>query len=543
MVNDSPQSGDAPPPVRDKQIRVVAVVVLLGVVLTGLVSWTTHRIDRDNERALLQRQTDQAAAGLEAAITLVVSPFGSAAAVAQATDGDPARFKTYIGGDIARQRNFVHAALFRHVGARFTQITSLGDTPVLAAGSRPVVDLLDYAVTHRTSFAARAVPTSKTPHLIYCVASLDGRYVVYIERAINANRRVSPQRRGVFADLHYATYVGRTNDTAAMQVTDRDTKDLPLSGTVARAYIRFGNTYVTLETSAAEHLGDALTRWLPLITLLGGVALTAAVAIVSGQMLRRRAAAEADTRTIRTLYEQLDASYTELHDNAETLQRALLPRYNPHIPGVEIASKYVAGARGVDIGGDWYSVIQVDDDHFGFVVGDVSGHGVEAAALMGRLRFTLRAYLLEGHGPDVALEMCSRDLDMRKDGHMATVLCGRARLSDRTVTLASAGHLNPLIIADGTAGFANAPTGRPLGISHTTYETTSVTMAPGSALIAFTDGLVERRGETLDTGLERLAQSIAVTGPLTTVLDDVLVSMTPNGAEDDIAILALRWAG
>ena len=101
----------------------------------------------------------------------------------------------------------------------------------------------------------------------------------------------------------------------------------------------------------------------------------------------------------------------------------------------------------MDIGGDWYSIIQLDDNRFGFVVGDVSGRGIDAATHMARVRFTLRAYLIEGHRPNVALDLSTRQLDLQADGHFTTVLIGVGDLAAGRITLANAGHLNPVVLS------------------------------------------------------------------------------------------------
>ena len=142
------------------------------------------------------------------------------------------------------------------------------------------------------------------------------------------------------------------------------------------------------------------------------------------QVVRSRDRAESDTKTITALYEKVDALYGEQRDLAIDLQRALLPKIIPDIPGLQVAAEYTAGVKGIDIGGDWYSLIGIGDDNFAFVVGDVSGHGVDAVAEMARARFTLRAYLIDGNPPHVALEKCSRQFDIANDGHIVTVIAG-----------------------------------------------------------------------------------------------------------------------
>ncbi len=138
--------------------------------------------------------------------------------------------------------------------------------------------------------------------------------------------------------------------------------------------------------------------------------------------------------------------------------------------------------------------------------------------------------------------MCSRQIDVGSDGHFATVLVGVADLESREITLANAGHMKPLIVSGTTSEYVVTPVGLPLGVAAGTYETTTVRLDHGSAFMVFTDGLVERRSESIEVGLERLAQ--AVTVPWVT-LDDLLTTvvsqMAHHGAEDDIAVLAFKW--
>ena len=291
-------------------------------------------------------------------------------------------------------------------------------------------------------------------------------------------------------------------------------------------------------------MGGALGEVLPWIFLVGGTVLTVAAAAAAAELVRRGRDAEQAADTIAGLYSRLDSLYGKQHTIAETLQRALLPRSNPNIPGLEIASRYIAGADGVDIGGDWYGCIALDDGHFSFVVGDVSGRGLSAATVMARLRFTIRAYLLEGHAPEVVLGMCSRQLDLEEDGHFSTVLVGVGDLTSGEVTLASAGHPAPLVLSRSRPQYVALEPGLPLGIEPSIYVSTKLSLSPGSTLVAFTDGLVERRGESIEEGLGRLAQAAArPAGTLDELISSLIDQLAQSGAEDDIAVLAVRWRG
>jgi serine phosphatase RsbU (regulator of sigma subunit) len=208
---------------------------------------------------------------------------------------------------------------------------------------------------------------------------------------------------------------------------------------------------------------------------------------------------------------------------------------------MEFAVKYEPGAQGLEIGGDWYSIDAIDDAHFVFVIGDVSGHGLSAATVMAELRFTIRAYALEGNSPATILEKCSKQLDV-SEGHFATVLIGRVDVARHEITLANAGHLNPLLLTGEQKSFIETSLGVPLGVSGNSYDSVTISVLPRSSVIAFTDGLIERRGENLDIGLARLAAA-ADDGTLS--LEDLLTKVSSDlaydASEDDIAMLGLRW--
>jgi serine phosphatase RsbU (regulator of sigma subunit) len=537
-VDGAPRAGGHRP------LWIMAAVTVVGLLVTATVSWTAHTTDRSNERRLLRVLSKQAANVISSAIDGIVAPLRTAVEIARATDGDPDRFTRFIADHIGPGQLFVSASLWRVGAAGFAPLASTGVAPQLDLTSAPARTFLRKATRSRT-FAVTGITRGSEQRVGYALSGgAAPGYVVYAERAIPANRRVPVESTPAFADLHFASYLGATTASSALQTTDQPPQRLPLAGTTARESIPFGDTTLTLVTVPAGHLGGTLTRALPWIFLIGGGVLTALAALIAGQLVRRRDDAQADTRTIAALYNRLDGLFAQQRTISETLQRALLPKYNPTLPGLEIASRYVARERGAEIGGDWYSVIPVGTDRFAFVVGDVSGHGIDAAALMGRLRFTLRAYLLEGHPPGLALEMCSRDLDLVRDGHVATVLVGVGDLVTREVTLANAGHPNPLVISDGRGRFLETRVGRLLGVAPTSYATTTIAMDAGSTLVAFTDGLVERRGEDIMVGLGRLAAAVApAERPLDDLLTGLLEAMAAEGSEDDIAILALRWHG
>ncbi|UQX89014.1 serine/threonine-protein phosphatase [Jatrophihabitans telluris] len=519
---------------------VFCLVTAVGLVLTVSASLTARRLDSNSEHRLLEVQTRQAAAVVSSAIIGIEAPLKTAAAIGAASNGDPAAFRNFMSSYIGPKSLFIAAQLWRSGDASSGPVASVGVTPALDPAGDTARAMRSKASTSAT-FVVEGISVAGQKRIAYALGT-QGRpsYVVVAERGIPANRRVPVESTSAFSDLHFATYLGKSTATADMQTTDVDVRRLPLRGTVVVETIPFGNTFITLATSPSTHLGGTLGVELPWILLVGGLLLTLITALITAALVRRRSRAEADANTIIALYEQLDELYGVQRSISETLQHALLPQSNPAISGLEIASRYVAGARGVEVGGDWYSLIGLDENRFAFVVGDVSGRGVEAAALMGRIRFTLRAYLVEGHPPEVALGLCSREVNVLRDGHIATALVGVGDLSTGVITLANAGHLGPLLVTESEARFITTSVGLPLGVRVSTYQTTQMTLPYGATLIAYTDGLVERRGEPLSQGLDRLADNAPVEGALDERLDRLISALSQADSEDDIAVLAFR---
>jgi serine phosphatase RsbU (regulator of sigma subunit) len=519
--------------------RLGLVVGLIGLVVTGSIAWTARALDRNNEHRLLQVQTAQAGALIASSILGIEAPLATALQIETVTAGDTGQFARFMAAYTGSDKLFVSASVWQVAGAGAHIVTSVGQPATLATAA---VQALVAKALHSSTFVVTGIPANSPQVIGFALAnSASPKYAIVAERAIPANRKVAVESNSAFSDLKYATYLGATTNTSQLTTTDVSPSQLPLKG-AARVVVPFGDTSVTLVASPLGHLGGSLSANLPWIVLAVGILLTIAAAFVAVQLARRRREAERSSETISGLYSDLDRLYAEQRTIAVTLQRALLPRRIPSIDNLEIASRYVAGADGVDVGGDWYSLVQIDDQHFGFVVGDVSGRGVGAATIMAQLRYTVRAYLMEGHGPGAVLEMCSGQLDIAVDGHFATVLVGVGDLGSREITLANAGHMNPLLVAGDRTSFVDTAVGPPIGIGPSTYAETTFPMPPGSTLLAFTDGLIERRGEDIDRGFERLADAAAALGPtLEGVLSRLLITVAEDTAGDDIAILAFRW--
>jgi serine phosphatase RsbU (regulator of sigma subunit)/anti-sigma regulatory factor (Ser/Thr protein kinase) len=228
---------------------------------------------------------------------------------------------------------------------------------------------------------------------------------------------------------------------------------------------------------------------------------------------------------------------------AEALQRNLLADRLPETVGFNLAARYIPGGAAGPIGGDWYDAVPLRGGRLGVVIGDVVGHGVSAAARMARLQSAMRAYALQGLGPGESLRLMNAFVREDEAVNMATVLTAVVDPDSSMVTIASAGHLAPLVIVpNGDSQFLEIVAGSPLGaLEFPTYEEITLPIEPDSTLVLFTDGLVERREDTLATGLERLRLATAGwSGEAEDLCDAVLAAMLDGTApHDDVAVVAV----
>ncbi|HUN34195.1 MAG TPA: SpoIIE family protein phosphatase [Trebonia sp.] len=258
---------------------------------------------------------------------------------------------------------------------------------------------------------------------------------------------------------------------------------------------------------------------------------------------------DADVRLLRDLAAraavQIDNArlYTREHDAAVTLQRSLLPREIPPVEGLDIAYRYQPASRGAEIGGDWFDVIPLDDGQVTLMVGDVTGHGVHAAATMGQLRTTATALVRLGCPPADILRQLSGVVSAQGDEAGATAVAAVYDPRSQRCRLTSAGHPSPVLrTPDGHTELIDLPAGLLLGTDPSfTYQATGRQLAPGSILALYTDGLIERPGEDIGIGLSRLARALAY-GPadsLDALCDAILASLAPH-PRDDVALLLAR---
>ncbi len=304
-----------------------------------------------------------------------------------------------------------------------------------------------------------------------------------------------------------------------------------------------------LETFATE--GDVLDR---LRDLDVGAVLTVPL-LSRGRCLGALSVAEPVSGPVdRALLADLAARAAVALDNALlygverrtglTLQRSLLPRDVVRLPGIEVAVRYLPGATGAFVGGDWYQGVPVDG-RLVLAMGDVMGHGMRSAARMGQLRAIVATLALEGHRPGELLRRLGASCDVLLDLELATLLVALYDPVARTLAVASAGHPPPLLAPPGEEPvYVDVAPGPPLGTFPGHYDEVVVDVPPAATLVLYTDGLVENREEPLSAGLERLRAALRqLRVPPEAVADHVLRALgRTDGADDDVALLVLSHA-
>jgi hypothetical protein len=239
------------------------------------------------------------------------------------------------------------------------------------------------------------------------------------------------------------------------------------------------------------------------------------------------------------------ALFAREREVAMALQRSVLPPVLPDVAGIEVDARYLPAEADVRVGGDWYDALVVPDGRVAMSVGDVSGHGLAAGAAMGQLRNALRAYLVEGHPPGEVLARLNGLLLLTGAESMASVVCALVDPATGEVEWASAGHPPMLCLRAGAVERMAEPHGVLLGATtESSYPQANVRLEPGDALVLYTDGLVERRGEDIDAAIGALGDALAVVRgePASALCDQALLALGTGARDDDVCVLVLRRA-
>ncbi|WP_329363505.1 SpoIIE family protein phosphatase [Streptomyces sp. NBC_00669] len=239
--------------------------------------------------------------------------------------------------------------------------------------------------------------------------------------------------------------------------------------------------------------------------------------------------------------------YTYQENVADTLQDSMLPHIAPRMPGCDVATRYLPGTRLGRVGGDWFDTIKLPGSRLALVVGDVMGHGLNSAAMMGQFRTAVQTMA----GLDMPPAHLLRNLDdlaqRLGEQYLATCLYAVYDPVESDLLIGNAGHIPPVLVraADGRSELLEVPTGAPLGVGGVAFETVRVPVAPGDRLVLCTDGLVEVRGQDIGAGLAALCESAAhPAASMDDACDTIIRALNPRGGrKDDVALLMARLNG
>ena len=265
---------------------------------------------------------------------------------------------------------------------------------------------------------------------------------------------------------------------------------------------------------------------------------------------------EADVELVEDLARRMATAvdnalrYRQERETALTLQRSLLPRALPELPGLTVAHRYLPGAAGAEVGGDWYDLVPLTRGRVGLVIGDVMGRGIAAAAVMGQLRAAVRACALVEDSPSAVLGLVDAAMSSLGQTSLTTCLYGVLDPATATLQVASAGHLPPLVVhRDGGGQYVELEPGPPLGVGAVPPPETVVHLPEGALLLLYTDGLVEGRAQPVEEGMLALRNAVAGIGELQPsgveqLCDTLLRLMGRDGRpDDDSALLAVLTGG
>lgn len=238
---------------------------------------------------------------------------------------------------------------------------------------------------------------------------------------------------------------------------------------------------------------------------------------------------------------------------ADELQRMMLPETLPHPTGVRLASRYLPAAETARVGGDWYDAIPLPGSRVALVVGDVMGHSMTSAAIMGQLRTTAQTLARLDLPPQEVLHHLDEQAQRLGSDRMATCVYAVYDPVAHRITIANAGHPPPVLLhLGGHAEVLDVPSGAPIGVGGVDFEAVELDAPAGATLLLYTDGLVESRLRDVWTGIEQLREKLVATArltgvdhapPLEALCDEVLDMLGPGDRDDDIALLAARFDG
>lgn len=529
---------------RRRPSRATVLALLVGLAVTAALSLTSLGLYDRNENRLLRLRARELGLVLTAAVPSIQTPLASAAELADATGGDPRRFRAFMSSYVGPGRQFTSASLWPLGTSKLAPSVVVGSAPALASSPQRARALFTRAMNSKLLDVTGVLGTANASLAYeYSTPGLKRGFAVYAESPLPKDRRSRLSSDSAFSDLNYALYLGHSHRYGDLLVTNM--RHFPVRGRQASDVVPFGDSAFTVVVTPNGSLGGAFFHNLPWIIGIAGVLITLTAALMTDRLTRRRLYAEQLVDVLDRIAEENREMYTEQRSIAQTLQHALLPDALPEFAGLQVGARYVPAASGIDVGGDWYDIVAAGEGQVLAMIGDVSGHGLRAATTMASLRHAALAYASQDHSPSSVLTKLSDFVNRAPHNYFATMLCMLIDIKTHRLTVASAGHIAPLLIdgAGSEGRFVQLDVNVPIGvIRDLPYREATVSVEPDSTLIAFTDGLVERRGEILDTGLGRLRK--AATGrqlPLEDLMAKLADDLTSEEHSDDTAIVGIRW--
>ena len=516
-----------------------AATLLLLLAITVLTSLLVRGAVRSQEDRLLKERANEVGLVLREAVDSLSSQIRTVGGVARATNSAPVAFKrsseALVDGSDGRDT----LTLLRRTAAGYRVELANGDA--YAPGqtiSGPLIATLDRAAAAGDVVPTQLMGTGADRTLGFAVGPPDAPAgtVIYLQVNLGTLKPPRAAKTSPFHEIRTALYATPT-PAAAQALVASSTSELPMQGDVRVVTIEAGAARWALQVKAVHPLVGGTTANAGWLVLGAGIVLSALMALV----------VEIETRRRRSAL----ALYRSEHEIAESLQRSLLPNL-PELDDLDIAARYLPGAAGQQVGGDWYDVFEIDDDHIGLAVGDVLGHDIEAAALMSRVQTALRAHALVGESPKAVLTRLDQLVTTLETDRLVTVFYGvlgpPGANGARKLVFANAGHPPPLLHAAGGVVELDDANSILLGVSNEAGEPRSqhtVTVPPDSTLLLYTDGLIEVPGLSMTDliGDLKLATSAAAADSTAEQLCDwLLETMRPAARRDDVAMLVVQLA-
>src|SRR3954447_18413590 len=517
------------------------VALLIALLASAAATWGVHSAVRDQEHRLLTERGSELNLVLTSAIGPITASLSSQGELLSASHGSRTAYENSAEAAVAdNAKTSANPVSFgwvkpAAVGGGWVVVAAAGDT--LQRGE--VIDDVRVRTFQRALRSPLMVPTpligaDRTLGFALGPPAAPPGTVLYRESPLGPLKAPAAASTAPFAELHLVIYGSPRPDRNAVLAATRT--DLPLRGDVVNTPLKVGADTWLVATKAKKPLvgGFAHDAWwiVGLIALLG----SALIALAIESAARRRDFAL--------------ALYASEHEVAETLQRSLLPKL-PRLEGLELAARYIAGGQGQEVGGDWYDAFPVDGGRVGITVGDVIGHDLAAASAMAQIRAVVRAYAVGGAAPADVINRLDHLIDALGLTQLVTVIYGVLEPPDadgnRRFTYANAGHIAPLVreptgAVHQLSGGESIVIGAPIDVEHGQMERT---LARGTTLVLFTDGLVEVPGRPLDDTLQELANAVAAGDEgeaLDAVCDRILATTQGRALRDDIALLTIRLA-